>query len=514
MSMKRVVSGMQYATTYGSAPTKNYENFPAWEIPLEKRFQQVLFTGSFGNSFYVNQRDMITASIKAIEQGIQKLPLEYIKRVIVEARHKGFMRTAPITAIVLLRKAGKVDSFKELFPQVILTGNDLEDFFSITRAFDMGFGQGVKKVVNKWLNEKANQFYAIKYKRQLRDAMRISHPKGENIVLDYIAYSTFKANKLDKAKAKEILEQLPQVKYFELAKISLANNEIEKAIEYIKLGKVPTPAILGIAGNIKSRKLWTELMHQMGTMQLLKYINKLDKFNVFSDESGVYYDKENMEYLKQRFSIENLQKAKILPFRLLIASQYVKDKSISSFLLDLSLEYAKQYDWGKWKGTWVIAPDISGSMDSVTNGKMKPCQVAAMFSGILKAGLPESYVFAWGSTLDDLTNETPKEILEEVAYANGGGTYMELPVQRMVHRKIKADYLLIITDSEEWGAGWLTHWKQYKKFNPEAKAIIIRVDSYNTQPYSEKDAVKYDIYDVFGWNNNVLDWIQEVVLEG
>ena len=39
--------------------------------------------------------------------------------------------------------------------------------------------------------------------------------------------------------------------------------------------------------------------------------------------------------------------------------------------------------------------------------------------------------------------------------------------------------------------------RKYSKINSDAKAIFIRVDAYNTQPYSEEDAIKYNIYDVF-----------------
>ena len=42
-----------------AAPAKNREGYPAWERSVEERYLQTLLTNTFGNTFYVSQKDML-----------------------------------------------------------------------------------------------------------------------------------------------------------------------------------------------------------------------------------------------------------------------------------------------------------------------------------------------------------------------------------------------------------------------------------------------------------------------
>jgi len=521
---KKIAKQIKTLTTYQTADTQNYEGFPAWNMPLEKRFRQVLFTGTFGNAFYVKQQDVIKEGIQVIKEGIEKLPMDYVVFTIVSARNEGFIRTAPIVALILLREKDK-NAFKEIFNKVIITGNDMEDFMRLSRALGKGFGRAVKSAMKEWLKS-VNEFYAIKYKRQVADTMRVARPDWNSPILDYVA-SSFKEKDI-----KGIIDKLPQIKAFEEAKDLLSQGKIKEAIKYIREGKVPATALIGVIST-EDPEYWRALAEQMGTMQLLKYINKL--LSVGVDE----------EYIKERINVTSLKKAKILPFRLAIASRYIRDKkledinliekfildrenskleeieeieeiyspinSIRKYLLKVAVDYAKEYNWKKWEGKWVVCPDVSGSMTSGRND-IRPADIASIFAGILKAGLRESKILAWDNDIYDYSNMEPIKLVRTISNANGGGTYMEKPIEYMIKNKIDADYVLFITDSEEWGKGWLKYWKKYKKNHPNTKVIFIRVDPYKTQPYSVEDELKYDIYDVFGWNDSVLSWIEEFVL--
>lgn len=72
---------------------------------------------------------------------------------------------------------------------------------------------------------------------------------------------------------------------------------------------------------------------------------------------------------------------------------------------------------------------------------------------------------------------------------------------------------MFITDTEEWvGKGWLKAWVEYrKKVSPNAKAILLRIDAYNTRPFDDKEAVKNGVYQVFGWSDNVVSYIKYIV---
>ena len=90
----------------------------------------------------------------------------------------------------------------------------------------------------------------------------------------------------------------------------------------------------------------------------------------------------------------------------------------------------------------------------------------------------------------------------------GGGTCMEAPVEYMIMHRIMTDYAVFITDSMEYGKGWLAAWKQYKQLNPSAQAFLLRLDSYNTQPMPDDQAEKYGIHQIFGWNDSVIDYMK------
>jgi hypothetical protein len=138
---------------YTSTNTVNHEGFPAWETPTIKLFEQLLMTGSTGNSFYVSQRDNISALINTINKALKEEDINIVANIIVKARQEGFMRTAPILALSILRKYDPT-IFKSIFSNVILTGNDLQDFIEINKSLGYGFGRAVKESMIKWIVEK------------------------------------------------------------------------------------------------------------------------------------------------------------------------------------------------------------------------------------------------------------------------------------------------------------------------------------------------------------------------
>ena len=86
-------------------------------------------------------------------------------------------------------------------------------------------------------------------------------------------------------------------------------------------------------------------------------------------------------------------------------------------------------------------------------------------------------------------------------------------IEHMIKHRIMTDYAVFITDTEEYGQGWLKSWKKYRKMNPNAKAFLLRADTYLTAPISEADAEKYGIIQIFGWNDTVMDYIHYCITE-
>jgi hypothetical protein len=226
-----------------------------------------------------------------------------------------------------------------------------------------------------------------------------------------------------------------------------------------------------------------------------------------------------MDIMRQKLTVANLKKAKVFPFRLYIAyknlpSHTFDGEDARAYLGKVLDQYIKEYDWGVWNQRVVVAPDISASMTS-THSNPVPAVIAGMFSGFLYKGIEKSMVIPWETKVHEYNVPKQDSVLshiQKIEEAPGWGTYMEAPIDHMNDNKINADVVIFITDGMEWGAGWMKSWIKYKKSNKNAKAVLIRCAGYATNSFSQEHADKYDVYQVFGWTDNVVKWIEHQVL--
>ena len=54
-------------------------------------------------------------------------------------------------------------------------------------------------------------------------------------------------------------------------------------------------------------------------------------------------------------------------------------------------------------------------------------------------------------------------------------------------------------------------WKNYHKRHPKAVAFVLRGDSYMTSPIPEAEAKRLNVYQIFGWNDSVIDYMKFVL---
>ena len=180
-------------------------------------------------------------------------------------------------------------------------------------------------------------------------------------------------------------------------------------------------------------------------------------------------------------------------------------------------EYATEYDWDVFnRFSWVIAPDISGSMSSrIANSALTFAELSAMFVGFFMKGLRDVRVLPWNTEVhayDFPASEPVTTHIRAVRDMVYGGTYMEAPVRHMVDHRIGVDFAVFLTDTEEYGKGWLAAWKQYRKLFSEAQAFLLRADTYQSSPISEADAARYGIWQIFGWNDSVIEFMRHVLV--
>ena len=301
-----------------------------------------------------------------------------------------------------------------------------------------------------------------------------------------------------------------------------------------------------------NQNLWAAVAKKSSVMRFLKYLDKFRREGVLT-----------AELLREKINVTVLKKAKVFPFRLYTAFRAIGNGTTSgrataqvnppipSLLcsalnalesdsantpsptttttmhtatirrhLEMTLnDYAATYDWSAFAPfRWVIAPDISGSMTSPIGGSssLSYSSVSAMFCGFFIKGIPDVRVLPWTTQVHMYTVSADAPVMEHIRAIEqmvGGGTSMESAVKHMLEQKIKTDFAVFLTDTEEYGRGWLHWWQIYHRFCPAAVAFILRGDSYTTAPISDKTAAELNVYQVFGWNDSVIDYIKFIVAE-
>lgn len=502
---------------YKSADTVNYEGFSSW-VPNDIDYmEQILMTNTLENTFYVGQADNIKSSVEFLKgnqdsiKHIENFPdVKTLAKLAIKGRNEGYIRTINLVALAIIKQKDP-EVFKEVFNQIVLTGGDLLDFIEISKIFGTS-GSARRKAITNWLKAKLNPFYALKYGNEIAVGIKLARPSEkdftpeQNVMVDYL---------IGNKQQIEYFEKLPKpiMLYESIAHVGKDGSVASETqiINAIKEGRLDYTKIKGIFTKERpiTQGIRLALAEQMGTFALLRHLASLERENIFSD---VDFRDTALNLIRGRFTVENFKKAKIFPFRIYQAYRMVKDREVRNILADALEQYVPQFNWEVF-GRTCVAPDVSGSMSCTISRRsdMTYCGIAAMFSGFLYKGIKNSIVYPFDTDLrTDLVRPRRDSVITHIEHLDtpGGGTFMGVPIKELINRKEKVDTFISITDSMEWGEGWLGYWKQYKKeINPNAVAFLIRIDSYRTNPYSQEDAVKYDIYKICGWNDNVISYI-------
>ena len=508
--MKELKENLAVLETYKTTDTRNKANFPAWRMSDEMRLEQLAMTGTLGSSFYASAKEATEEAIALLEHADAAM----LAKAIVRGRQEGFIRTFPILGLLYLSKKDTA-LFQKVFDQVILTGNDLADFIDLTRK-SRGFGRSVKRAIGKWLQANTTPYYAMKYRRALADAIRISRFRGEDPIFAYILKSYGEVKGVNEEKLESAHKKYPELEANRRFVELLNADKKHEAAELLLESKLDVDHLTSVYDRF-DREIWTATANRTPVMRLLKYLAKFVREGVDLDP-----------IIEKKVTIDNLRKAKVFPFRLYTAYRaYVEEEpkarkkgtafsSVADKLVQVLDDYSKKYDWSDFaKYRWVIAPDMSGSMCSrLGKGVLRFADVSAMFTAFFNRAPIEVKILPWDTRVKPYQTPRSDSVISQmkaITDAVGGGTYMEVPVLEMMSQQIMADYSVFITDSEEYGSGWFAAWKKYRKINPAAQAFIIRLDSYRTTPIPENEAEEYGVWQIFGWNDNVIEYMRFIL---
>lgn len=503
--MKTLKENMKIISAYAGADTVNAEGFPAWALSDVALLEQLAMTGTLGNAFYANARESTAEAASLLERA----DAQTLAAAIVRGRNEGFIRAFPILGLVYLSQKDPA-LFRKVFPQVVLTGNDLVDFIELAKT-RRGIGRSLKSAIADWIHHYATPYYAQKYRRQIADAIRLARPRGENSIYAYIlaAYPGVKGNSEEKIeRAYREYPDLAAQRDFDAA---METGDLAAAASLLRERHLDVNALTKWYGKF-DKELWAAVAAKSPVMRFVKYLAKFAREGVLDEKT-----------LREKVNVENLRKAKVFPFRLYpayLALQKELDSSgkwILDHLADVMNDYAADFDWSGFAGAkWVIAPDVSGSMSSLIGDSsvLTYASVSAMFVGFFVKGIPGVTVLPWDTEVSPYNVPRADSVMTHIGAITGmvgGGTYMETAVNHMLKKGIDADYAVFLTDTEEYGRGWLAAWREYHARHPNAVAFVLRSDSYMTSPIPEDEAKRLNVYQIFGWNDSVVDYMKFII---
>ena len=503
--MKTLKENLKTIKAYGTADTVNAEGFSAWTPSDAALLEQLAMTGTLGNSFYANAKEAAADAVKLLERS----DAADLAGAVVRGRNEGFIRTFPILGLVYLSMKDTA-LFRDTFNKVVLTGNDLVDFIEVAKTV-RGLGRSVKTAISGWIKKNTTVYYAQKYRKQIADAIRLSRFKGEDSIYSYIlnAYADVKGNSAEKLE--RAYAEYPDLAAHRDFVAAIEAGDLRKAEVILREKNVDVNSLTTLYGKF-DKGLWAAVAARSPVMRFVKYLAKFIREDVLTDE-----------VLKAKVNVEAMKKAKVFPFRLYTAYRAVsrelerKDRKVLAYLDEVMDDYAKSYDWSALADAkWVIAPDVSGSMCSSIgeSSVLSYAAVSAMFVGFFTKGFGNVTVLPWSTQVRPYGVAASKPVMahiEAITSMVGGGTCMEVGVKYMLRNRIETDYAVFLTDTEEYGSGWLAAWKDYHRRYPKAVAFVLRGDSYMTSPIPEAEAAELNVYQIFGWNDSVIDYMKFVI---
>ena len=275
--MKTLKENLKTITAYAGADTVNAEGFSAWTPSDTTLLEQLAMTGTLGNSFYADAKDVAKSAMALLERA----DAAELAQAIVKGRNEGFVRTFPILGLVYLSKKDSA-LFQESFCKVVLTGNDLVDFIEMTKAI-RGFGRSVKKAISVWIRKNATPYYAQKYRKQMADAIRLSRFKGEDSIYAYILNAYVDVKGVTDEKLEKAYAEYPDLAAHRDFVAAVETGDLRRAEEILREKNVDVNSLTALYDKF-DKGLWSAVAARSPVMRFVKYLAKFIREGVLTEE--------------------------------------------------------------------------------------------------------------------------------------------------------------------------------------------------------------------------------------
>ncbi len=238
---------------------------------------------------------------------------------------------------------------------------------------------------------------------QMADAIRLSRFRGKDSIYAYILNAYSNVSGVTDEKVEKAYEEYPDLAAHRYFVCAISSGDLRGAETLLRENDIDINSLTAYYGKF-DKGLWAAVALRSPVMRFIKYLAKFAREGVLTDN-----------LLKTKVTVDSLKKAKVFPFRLYAAYQYltsanqltncsVNETVDFQYLLRVIDEYVTTYDWSMFiDAKWVLAPDVSGSMNSVIgrSSTLRYADISAMFVGFFMKGLKNVKVLPWDTSVHD-----------------------------------------------------------------------------------------------------------------
>lgn len=473
MANKKVF-GSRGAAKLPRADTTNEAGGKAYALPPKHALAQYAVTGCL-NATYYSSASMQLETVLGL---CKELTSEYIAKVAVYAREKGYMKDMPALLVAVLAARKESDLVRRIFPRVIDNAKMLRNFVQIVRSgatTRVAFIQCARREVRQWLENQSaeNLLYAsVGNDPSLGDIIRMFHPRPRTPEQsDLFRYFLGKEKK---EKLPDIVEHLESFRSGKTEVLPKTNFELLAGLEVMK------------------DRHWVDMAKNMTWTQTRIHLNMLQKRGVFKDPAMVQMVVDRLK------NPELIEKARAFPYQLLMAYVYTQSETlIANRIPDAVTRALKEAMELSTKNVPTtpgvrarLCLDVSGSMSSPVTGdrgaatSQATClHVASLICSVYLRKNPDTVILPFAERLKSVKLDSDDTIMtnaDKLLSLGGGGTDCHLPLEYLNKEKDKGDLVMYVSDNQSWmdrgyggATGMAGEWKKYRERNPKAKLVCI-----------------------------------------
>lgn len=485
-----------------AADTINLAGGLAYGLSSEQALAQFALTGCLGPTFYATGEQQLSTAL----QLAQKCDVDFIARLAVYARKRGYMKDMPaLLCAVLAVEAPEL--LKKVFFKVMDDARMLRNFVQIVRSGVTGrksLGSLPKRLVREWIGRRTcEQLFvaSVGNDPSLADVIKMVHPKPSDAQRTTM-YAYLIGKPCEDAHLPELVQEYER---FKVQRKGAVPDVPMQMLTHLDLGVGP----------------WKDIAKRAPWQATRMNLNTFLRHNVFTGTDG----KEIAHLIADRLrNPELVARSRVFPYQLMVAYLQI-EKEIPN-VIKQALQDAMEIAIGnvpEIEGKVYVFCDVSGSMQSPVTGHrpgatsvVRCVDVAALVSAAVlrKNGSAEVVPFSDHVIKCQLNpRDSVMTNAKTLASLPAGGTNCSAPMRMLNERKADADLIIYVSDNESWmdshpywpqrATETAQQWESLKQRCPKAKLVCIDLTpNTTTQAKSRKD-----VLNVGGFSDQVFDVI-------